>query len=149
MKLLLQWWLLLCLIIFGVGVGIYYNMHNVIYDSDLTKLTIVIGVIFTISSFVVGLKVYLREIKETIVSFDKQWFLSETMVSLGMVGTVIGFIVMLVTVFSELEMANVESMKQSLVFMAEGMGTALWTTLIGLICSILLKAQLVLVEDEE
>jgi hypothetical protein len=62
---------------------------------------------------------------------------------LGMLGTVIGFLLMLGPAFRGLDAANVQSMQAALGFMAAGMGVALTTTLVGLACSMLLQLQLV------
>ena len=82
-------------------------------------------------------------------SYDKEWFISEAVISLGMIGTVIGFIFMLYSVFSGIDLSDTSNLQDSLAMMAKGMGTALLTTLVGLISSVLIKCQLVVVEDEE
>jgi len=60
-----------------------------------------------------------------------------------------GFIFMLHSVFGNLNLQDTAAIQQSLGSMAQGMGTALLTTLIGLISSVLVKSQLVMVENEE
>jgi flagellar motor component MotA len=76
-----------------------------------------------------------------------EWYMSEMLLSLGMVGTVIGFIYMLSTMFTDINVQDINSVQYALGQMATGMGTALWTTLTGLICSILLKLQLVYMDE--
>jgi biopolymer transport protein ExbB/TolQ len=66
---------------------------------------------------------------------------------MGMIGTVIGFILMLGGSFESLNVADTGSVKTALTDMALGMSTALYTTLVGLVCSQLLKVQLVNVEE--
>jgi len=46
-----------------------------------------------------------------------------------------------------LNVEDTSSVQEALGMMATGMGTALWTTLVGLIASVLLKLQLVLVDE--
>ena len=70
-------------------------------------------------------------------------------ISLGMIGTVVGFIYMLYSVFTGIDLSDTSNLQDSLAMMAKGMGTALLTTLVGLISSVLIKCQLVVVEDEE
>lgn len=77
----------------------------------------------------------------------QEWFVSETMLSIGMIGTVVGFIYMLTTVFTDINVDDTASVQDALAIMATGMGTALWTTLIGLVCSVILKLQLVLIDE--
>jgi biopolymer transport protein ExbB/TolQ len=62
--------------------------------------------------------------------------------SLGMIGTVIGFIYMLNISFGNLGTANTTALKQALETMGTGMGTALYTTATGLVCSLLLRLQI-------
>ena len=64
-----------------------------------------------------------------------------------MIGTVVGFIYMLTTVFTDINVDDTASVQDALAIMATGMGTALWTTLIGLVCSVILKLQLVLIDE--
>jgi len=63
--------------------------------------------------------------------------------SLGMIGTVTGFIFMLVATFNNLDPSNIDSMKDAISNMATGMSTALLTTLAGLLGSLAVKLQLV------
>ena len=69
------------------------------------------------------------------------------MLSLGMVGTLIGFIVVLSSAFGSIDVANPAELKQVIASLATGMGTALVTTLVGLVHSIVLKVQLVQLEE--
>jgi biopolymer transport protein ExbB/TolQ len=71
------------------------------------------------------------------------------MLSLGMIGTVAGFILMLGESFESIDTANPESLKAALRSMALGMSTALYTTLTGLILSQALKIQLINLESGE
>jgi biopolymer transport protein ExbB/TolQ len=64
------------------------------------------------------------------------------LLTLGMIGTVAGFIYMLSSSFSEMDPQNVVSMQGVLAKMSCGMSTALYTTAAGLVCSLLLKLQL-------
>jgi biopolymer transport protein ExbB/TolQ len=70
------------------------------------------------------------------------------MISLGLIGTVCGFLMMLYTAFANIDVSSTESLQDALGFMAMGMSTALSTTLVGLISSLHLKTQLVLVETK-
>ena len=75
--------------------------------------------------------------------------MSECVIQLGMIGTVIGFIYMLYSVFTNLNINDTLAVQQSLSMMAQGMGTALLTTLVGLTSSVLIKSQLVMVENDQ
>jgi len=68
------------------------------------------------------------------------WFVSDMMLKLGLLGTIIGFILMLGSV-AHIADFDVSNMQKILQHMSNGMGTALYTTLAGLICSILSALQ--------
>ena len=68
------------------------------------------------------------------------WLVSDMMLKLGLLGTIIGFIFMLGSVANIADF-DVSGMQQILKHMSNGMGTALYTTLAGLTCSILSAVQ--------
>jgi len=68
------------------------------------------------------------------------WFASQMCLNLGMIGTVIGFIMMLVG-FSHVDVSNVKSVQDLLASMSGGMSTALYTTLAGLVSMQILQLQ--------
>lgn len=68
------------------------------------------------------------------------WFVSDMMLKLGLLGTIIGFIFMLGSVANIADF-DVSNMQKILQHMSTGMGTALYTTLAGLICSVLSAMQ--------
>ncbi len=72
-------------------------------------------------------------------------FLSDVLLKLGLVGTVIGFILMLLPV-GQMASFDPKLMQQLLASMSAGMSVALYTTLAGLITSTLLKAQYYLLD---
>jgi hypothetical protein len=68
------------------------------------------------------------------------WFVADLLLSLGLLGTVIGFIVMLGPI-SGLDAGDQGAIKGALAAMSGGMAVALYTTLTGLIGGMLLKIQ--------
>jgi hypothetical protein len=67
-------------------------------------------------------------------------FVADTLLKLGLLGTIIGFILMLLPV-AEIKEFEANLMQQLLGRMSEGMAVALYTTLAGLVTSTLLKLQ--------
>jgi hypothetical protein len=67
-------------------------------------------------------------------------FASDTLMKLGLLGTVIGFIIMLAPI-AGLDASDHALMKSSMGLMSDGMAVAMYTTLAGLVGSILLKFQ--------
>ena len=71
---------------------------------------------------------------------DTVWFVVDLLIKLGLVGTVIGFIIMLSSIVT-IEDFDLSLMRSLLQEMSGGMMVALYTTLTGLVSSILLAFQ--------
>ena len=147
MKSLLKWWLIFCITILGLGTCIYFDIHQNLYKADITRLGFLILIIFGCTSVWIGSLTYRVGILQ---DYDQRsevgWFISESCLALGMVGTVTGFLIMLGTAFANVDVSNAVTLQNALSDMAVGMSTALWTTLIGLVCSLIIKVQLVNLE---
>jgi len=147
MKSVLKWWLIFCLIVLGIGTCFYFDVHKSLYESDITRLSYLILIIFGCTSIWIGTKTYKVGIQQDYnQKSDVGWFISESCLALGMVGTVTGFLIMLGTAFANVDVTNAATLQQALSDMATGMSTALWTTLVGLVCSLIIKVQLVNLE---
>ena len=141
---LLKWWLIFCLILIGFGTSYHFNLHSQLYSADVTKLSFLIIIIFVFTSVWIGRKTYDLENHSVIDDkIDVGWFVAETCLALGMVGTVTGFLYMLGTAFENIDVSNTQTLQDALASMAKGMSTALYTTLTGLVSSIIIKIQLV------
>ena len=141
---LLKWWLIFCLTLLGFGTLYHFNMHSQLYYADVTKLSFLIIIIFVFTSVWIGRKTY--DLETTSVIDDKidvGWFIAESCLALGMVGTVTGFLYMLGTAFENIDITDATTLQDALASMAKGMSTALYTTLTGLIASLIIKVQLV------
>ena len=147
MKSILKWWLIFCLTLVGMCTCVYFNIHKELYVADVTRLSFLIISIFSCTSVWIGMKTYRVGIQQ---DYNQQsnvgWFISESCLALGMVGTVTGFLIMLGTAFANVDVSNAVTLQQALSDMATGMSTALWTTLVGLVCSLIIKVQLVNLE---
>ncbi|MES1925964.1 MotA/TolQ/ExbB proton channel family protein [Salinisphaera sp. T31B1] len=78
-------------------------------------------------------------------SHEMGWFICGLLIKLGLLGTVIGFIVMLATVDST-QSFDVAAIQQLLVGMSQGMRVALYTTLVGLATSMVLSLHYLLLD---
>ena len=147
MKSVLKWWLIFCLTLLGLCACVYFNIHKDLYAADVTRLSFLIISIFICTSVWIGSKTYKVGIHQDYdQKSDVGWFISESCLALGMVGTVTGFLIMLGTAFENVDVTNSATLQQALSDMATGMSTALWTTLVGLVCSLIIKVQLVNLE---
>jgi len=147
MKSLLKWWLIFCITLLGLSTCVYFNIHKDLYAADVTRLSFFIISIFICTSVWIGTKTYKVGIGQDYdQKSDVGWFISESCLALGMVGTVTGFLIMLGTAFENVDVTNSVTLQQALSDMATGMSTALWTTLVGLVSSLIIKVQLVNLE---
>lgn len=146
----LRWWLFFCLSILIATVSYYFGFFHELYEKDVTKLSFAIITIYIVASIYVGKLTHNQRVgKQYFTGLNVSWFTSEILLSLGMIGTVAGFILMLGDSFGSIDTASPESLKEALRSMALGMSTALYTTLVGLILSQALKIQLVNLESGE
>jgi len=122
------------------------------WEKDITKLSFVIMGVFMVMVVWCGSKYWQvsrlqdrprttrQEFATVGTSLEVGWFVSDLFLTIGMIGTVIGFICMLAG-FSTVDLNNIQTLQDLLSKLGVGMSTALYTTLTGLICSCLLKVQ--------
>ena len=149
-SILLRWWLFFAVASLGTVALFLSGVIQQVNQVDVTKISFLIYAVFAIFTLRTGMDTFhlSREAKVTnehIAKYYKKsdtgWFVSDMLLTLGMIGTVAGFIYMLSTSFSEMDPQNVISMQGVLAKMGAGMSTALYTTAAGLVCSLLLKLQ--------
>lgn len=137
MKSFLRWWVIVAGTLTGIGFLIVYDCINYINNADMTKLSFVIFALFIHSTIQVGRSTYYGIDKLNIPRF-----MVGLMTKIGMLGTVIGFILMLSTCLGNVSFQNIQSMQSVIGNMTSGMSTALVTTAAGLICSLILQLQI-------
>jgi hypothetical protein len=143
---LITWYLLVTLQIFAFATAAYFDLHINLWLSDQTKISFLILILYASTTVFIGIW-HTKRFKAEIINLSKiGWYLSETALALGMLGTLAGFLLMLGTAFSNIDITNAATLQTALTNMALGMSTALYTTLVGLIVSIFLKSQLVNLE---
>ena len=144
---LLKWWIQVSCIVFGSVVAYQLGWWHALWDADITKISIGILSVFAVTMLLTGYISKNYQDKKSQALGNYVWFASEAMITLGMIGTVAGFLLMLGSAFSNLDVTNIANVQAAIADMAIGMSTALSTTLVGLICSILTKAQMVILEN--
>lgn len=73
-------------------------------------------------------------------------YAGDSVLKLGLLGTIVGFILMLIPI-GGLDTFDAATMKSSMRLMGDGMAVAMYTTLAGLVGSILIKAQYYILDD--
>lgn len=139
-----KWWLVVNIGIAMVALGEYYfNSISYIYQTDTTGISIAIAAVAIV--FVVSLLFVWKNIKKS--ANHIYWFASDAVLSLGMIGTLAGFLMVLGQAFADINPQDITSMTAAIEALARGMATALITSLCGLVVSIWLKLQIIILED--
>lgn len=144
---IMLWWLGFWLAIVGLELAWVNGILELIYTNDGTKLSLAIGIILVWQSIACGI-----EMRKSPRWFDhnavleRGWFFSDVVLSLGMIGTVLGFMVML-SGFKDLDIADVQTAQDMITQLGSGMAMALITTAVGLISSVLLKLQFFMLQN--
>lgn len=149
-KVFLRWLLIFSLTVLGVTGAYISGIVDSIIQADVTKISIMIFLLFSFFSAQAGVRTFRlanqrqhkEDLKDMCRKTETGWFASDVFLTMGMIGTVIGFIYMLSASFADLSVTDVTTMQRALATIGKGMSTALYTTAVGLVCSLLLKVQL-------
>ena len=162
--LLLVWLIVSGLIVFGVTVSWGEGLVAMLVDGDRSRISLGDRILprCVMTNYLVDLMNAHHETLDNETPTEKSnltealaerlkgahemgWFVVDILLKLGLVGTIIGFILMLGSVANTASL-DVNTMQKVLRQMSSGMGTALFTTLAGLIGSILLGLQYLLLD---
>jgi len=144
----IRWWIIVCLQLLAVTIAVYFDFHRILIASDQTKLSLVIVALWSVTTVAIGRWHFYKDGSGHMHDSAKiGWFSAEAALVLGMLGTVMGFLLMLGTAFTNIDVTDTASLQAALTSMALGMSTALWTTFVGLIASLFIKIQLVNLEN--
>jgi len=135
-KAFLQWWLIFSLIVAGSVLAYITGLISIINTADFTKISFLIYTLFIVFSIKCGFNTA-KNREDT-----SGWFVSDILVKLGLIGTLIGLIYVFTTSLGSIDVSQPQTMKAAISSMMTGMGTALYTTIIGLSCSLILQLQL-------
>ena len=150
--LFLKWWLFITIMTVGFIFAGSQGFIRTLWTEDSTKLSFLLLFIFTQMSAWCGYKTwtlsrFIDEKKEEKHIVEKiehlievGWFTSDLCLTIGMIGTVVGFIMML-SGFATVDIGDIKTVQDLIKTLGAGMSTSLYTTLIGLICSAGLKVQ--------
>lgn len=149
----IRWWVLFSVMSVTMATALVAGIGEFITKHDSTYISWGILVMAFFASLHLGykLRVYSHaSLDDQTVERDFRVteFFIDTCTSLGLLGTIIGLIMMVVGAFTDLDITNIESVKESMLAMSSGIGTALVTTLVGLVCAMLLRFQLVATSEK-
>ena len=142
MKYFIQWLIvysLICLSLFFVG---WNGLFAIVNNADFTKLSFLILFLFLFDSLLIGISLFrYGSISHKLLNLS-HFFADKVFTKLGFIGTIAGFIYALYYTFAAINIADIASTQAALLSMGRGIGTALFTTISGLIFSLLLQIQL-------
>lgn len=143
-KKFLLWWLVLIIQLSVIAVSVFYDYHKFVLENDITYLSFLILMVWIVTTIYIGIRSRIPSYQ-----YEIQWFSAEQCMTIGMIGTVIGFLLVLGGSFEHLDPGNTDQMREVITDMAIGLSVALLTTLNGLIASMFIKIQIVVVENDE
>ena len=139
-----SWWAIFISSLFVLAIASFYGLFPWLAAVDVTYLSIVMLATYPIAS-IGNLLAYNSKGATRIQRRD---FYASQYTTVGLAGTIIGFMLMLSSVFVGVDVTNIEQMKEVIATMSSGMGSALVTTLTGIVVSSLLRLQLLYLDEE-
>ena len=141
-----RWWLFICLLSIGAYFGAHFNVFSTIFNTDKTYLSSIILILFISSTTLTGYRTWLFKYRNTYTDTKLGWFCGELMFSLGMIGTLIGFVLVFGDALAHIDLGNQANKVKIIADMGIGISTAIYTTLAGLVGTVLLWIQLINLE---
>ena len=141
-----RWWLFICLLSIGAYFGIHFDIFSTIFNTDKTYLSSVILLLFTGSTLLTGYRTWLFNYRKTYTDTKVGWFCGEVMFALGMIGTLIGFVLVFGDALAHIDLEDQANKAKIIADMGIGISTAIYTTLAGLVGTVLLWIQLINLE---
>jgi hypothetical protein len=158
----LKWVVIFSASLVGIYILYTYQMFTTIWNSDLTKLSFVIFTLYIwytlwigVHSCLLGIAhyraagAYGKYVDKSLEILRSGWFIANLMFTMGLLGTIIGFIYTMSVAFTGINAANPATIQHALTEISTGLGTALYTTATGIVCSSLLRLQLFVFENSE
>ena len=145
----LRWWIMfVCFTIIGF-VFVYSGWAYRVWFGDVTKISFLIYGLFIYFSIRTGIDMHRIRIQHEgcslFIDFKKRndlsWFASDAFLTLGLIGTLFGLIF--------IAPIDITKSKADIIgALGTGWGTALYTTISGLVCRLLLRVQLYNLEQQ-
>jgi hypothetical protein len=141
------WWITNLFVASGVFWAWQQGLVAKIWHDDVTMITTILFGMYVFTTALIGYVAYTKDFGSKLI--DACWFLSEQMLALGMLGTVIGFIYLLSSGITSASVADPTSLATLLANMSVGLGIALYTNAVGIIASFVTKGLLYAVTYDE
>lgn len=151
-RLFLRWSLFSSIVLVALMISYEVGWISLVYSMDGTKLSFIILAVFGVAAFYCGQlcwqadelsesrNISQEKVKDLEIKSEHVWFASGICEKLGLTGTVLGFVMML-SGFIGFDGADPQSAQNLVKHLSSGMSTAFTTTLVGVICNIILSVQ--------
>lgn len=137
----LKLWLFFCVNVFLLILCQYLGIFDTLAAVDFTYLSFVIIGIMMVDMLYLTITIWKGESPD----LENHWAIKDILLAMGLTGTLIG----LIYVFAPLggvDMSNATSVQQMIGHITYGLGTKLWTSLAGIICSNILMVFLLIIQ---
>lgn len=144
-----SWWVLVAANIIASFWLWYFGVFHYVFETDMTYISGIIGVLYI--CVLLYLPVEFTSYKNVFSSADiysRPYYIANHLPALGLLGTVIG-LMFAVNVMAHMEI-NIEdpnSVLDMMKRMFSALGTSLITTIVGIILSLLLKIELMILDS--
>lgn len=144
--LFIKWFIVFAVIMTLSLIAAHFGLFTLIFAADASYISFLICVLFLISSLITGKlsydmsneKIELVRIKRKLKLLN---FISESFFTLGLLGTIIGFCLMMSS-----SLTATIGVAEIITQLKIGSSTALYTTLVGICASLALQIQVFLIE---
>lgn len=140
MKLFSKWFLMMAAVCTTSIFAAYQGLFTAIVSNDVSYLSVLTMLVFVSISILLGeacLKLDVGKSQNIHKKLEIGWFAADHCMTLGLLGTIVGFLYMMNKSISDTQ--DIQTIINQLKI---GAGTALWTTAVGIVCSLLLQIQL-------
>ena len=141
------WWITNLAVASGIFWAYHHGIVEKIWNDDVTMITTVLALLYVLTTALIGYVAYTKDFTSKLV--DACWFLSEQMLAIGMLGTVVGFIYLLSSGITSASVTDPTSLATLLANMSVGLGIALYTNAVGILASLVTKGLLYAVTYDE
>lgn len=147
----IKWFIVFAAIVTGNVIAAQYGIHSLVFQSDVSYISPVITCLFLVGSGFAGKLAYDVSRKKVLISktsvkrtLHSLHWLTGAFFLIGLLGTVVGLYVML-----QGNLGGIETDMQAVAMkIKSGSATKLFTTAAGIVSSLLLQAQLLVIETD-
>ena len=145
-----KWFLLNAVVLTAAFLVEQREWISLVVKNDASYISIVIMSLYVIVSGYVGRLCYLadrvtkgRDRDDLLKRMDVGWFAGEHFFSLGLLGTLVGL-----TIATSTSLTEEAQVSQIVAGLKDGLNTAFFTTICGIVCSLPLQMQLMILKQE-